>query len=220
MLYYCPARVKNCYLLSDTGGFAGDCMFYYISGALSKVSDTYAVIDAGGVGYAIGVTGRTAAALQGQQSAKLYVYFSARDDAVSLYGFLSEDELKMFKSLLTVNGVGQKSALALLDAYTPERLSLIIASDDVAALSKAPGVGKKTAARIVLEIRDKIGGAEAGQSESDPPMLSDQERQDALDALIALGYQRTDAVRAVIKVSADGMSAEDIIKASLKALRA
>jgi len=142
----------------------------------------------------------------------------------SLHGFLTQEELRLFTLLISVSGIGPKVASGILSTLSPQQVIIAIVADDAAALSKAPGVGKKTAQRVLLELRDKIktadpwedGGKEETTSFSTPGQRS--EKQDAMDALLALGYGRAEAMQAVLEAAEEGMSADQIIRQSLKKL--
>ena len=137
-------------------------MFYYISGKLAHLDPTFAVVDAGGVGYKLTISGSTHAAMPHRLTVseppevKLYSYMAVREDGVELFGFASEEELSSFKLLITVSGVGPKAALSILTQLTPQKLAIAICTEDKKAIAKANGIGPKTAARIVLELKDKL----------------------------------------------------------------
>ncbi len=205
-------------------------MFYYISGILAAAEPGFAVIDAGGVGYKLTISQTTYDALPAHLSVstpptvKLYSYMSVREDGVELFGFYSFEELSTFKLLISVSGVGPKVALSVLSYFTPEKFALTVASEDVKALSKASGVGAKTAARIVLELKDKlsrelpqsISGAKLADSAM--PSSSKNILTEAQDALTVLGYSRAEAVSALRAVYADGVELEELIRKALKEL--
>ena len=134
-------------------------MFYYLKGTAAHLGPNLAVIDCGGVGYACRTTSYTLSALQAGQPAKLYTHLSVREDGVDLYGFASENERSCFQMLIAVSGVGPKAALSILSATTPEGLATAIITGNEKALMVAPGIGKKTAQRIILELKDKLGMA-------------------------------------------------------------
>ena len=135
-------------------------MFYYISGALTHLFPNTAVLNAGGVGFKLTVSNNTYDAIAPRASkseeVRLYTYMAVREDDMELFGFASESELDMFKLLITVSGVGPKAALAILSAFTPEKFILAVSTEDKKAISRANGIGPKTAARIILELRDKL----------------------------------------------------------------
>jgi Holliday junction DNA helicase RuvA len=175
--------------------------------------ENMAVIECGGVGYLLTVTPSTASRLVAGAEALLYAHMAVRENDVSLYGFTGRDERSMFRKLLGVVGLGPKNALGLLSRYTPDRIAMAVAAEDAAMLAKAPGIGKKTAARIILDLKgsfDNIGDytPDSGAAMSSKP------RQDALDALISLGYSRADALRAILSED-ETADAEVIIKKTL-----
>ena len=141
-------------------------MFYYISGTLALTTPTMAVIDCSGVGYKLTISANTLSKLAGKDGTKvkLYTYFSVREDAQELYGFFTEEEQLAFTMLISVSGVGPKAAIAILSVLTPEKLSLAISTGNAKEISKAQGVGAKTAARVVLELNSKLGGSDSLES--------------------------------------------------------
>ena len=201
-------------------------MFYYISGKLAMLDLTYAVVDAGGVGYRLTITQNTYSSLphgaNRTEQVTLYTYMAVREDGVELFGFGSTEELEAFKLLITVSGVGPKAAIAILSQLTPAKLSLAILSDDKKSISQANGIGPKTAARIVLELKDKIQKSGIGGTEGseDAPILTAEtasgKLSDAQDALMALGYTRNEAAAVLRTIDAEHMELDDIIRLALK----
>lgn len=199
-------------------------MFYYLEGKLFLPDLATAVIDCGGVGYRLTVSGttRSAIATKGGQTVRLYTYLSVREDAMELFGFFEEEELTAFTQLISVSGVGPKAAIAILSVLTAERLNKAVLTGDVKAISAAQGVGAKIAARIVLELKDKLAKA-LGVSAEDLPTVPDgnsgaEALSDALNALMVLGYTRGEATAALKKVNPAGKSTEELIKAGLMLL--
>ncbi len=208
-------------------------MYYYISGKLALLDPNFAVLDAGGVGYRLTITGNTYAAMpphlttSEKPTVKLYTYLAVREDGIELFGFASEEELSYFKLLITVSGVGPKAAISILSLLSPAKLALAICSDDKKAISKANGVGPKTAARIVLELKDKL---KKEVLPSDTEALADPELSaalaesgadnfaDAQNALIVLGYSRNEALNALKGIDTRDMEVDDIIRLALKNL--
>lgn len=200
-------------------------MFYYISGELTHVAENVAVIDCGGVGYKLTVSATTLASLPSITSdcpvVKLFTYLAVREDAMELYGFYSTEELDLFKLLIGISGVGPKAAMSVLSLMSPSALADAIMSQNVKMISRAPGVGTKTAQRIVLELSGKLaiaedkaplGGATAAARRA--PSFAE-----AQDALIVLGYTRAEAQNALKNVAdADKKTTEELIKAALVAL--
>ena len=197
-------------------------MIAYIKGTLERRAESYIIIETGGIGYQIFVSPATLAKLpQTGEMVKVFTYFSVKEDGVSLYGFASAEEQEMFHKLLPVSGVGPKGALGFLSQLTPQEIILAIISEDVKTLSKAPGVGRKTAQRVILELKDKFKTEEAlsmGQEVQGivETSVGGDAKFEAIDAMTALGYSRSEAAKAVNAVAAEGMSTEDILKAALK----
>lgn len=197
-------------------------MIAYIKGTLERRAESYIIIETGGIGYQIFVSPATLAKLpQTGGMVKVFTYFSVKEDGVSLYGFASAEEQEMFHKLLTVSGVGPKGALGFLSQLTPQEIILAIISEDVKTLSKAPGVGRKTAQRVILELKDKFKTEEALSMGEEvqgivETSVGGDAKFEAIDAMTALGYSRSEAAKAVNAVAAEGMSTEDILKAALK----
>ena len=198
-------------------------MISYIKGTLERRAESYIIIETGGIGYQVFVSPATLAKLpQTGAEVKVFTYFSVKEDGMSLYGFASVEEQEMFNKLLTVSGVGPKGALGFLSMLKPSEIVMAILSDDVKTLSKAPGVGRKTAQRVILELKDKfkteeaiaMGGEELGGIVE--VTVDGDAKFEAIDAMTALGYSRSEAAKAVNAVAAEGMSTEDILKAALK----
>lgn len=198
-------------------------MIAFVKGIIDDISDDNVVLDVGGVGYNIKISTGTAAELPGiGEEAKLYTYTCVREDMFSLFGFLSRDELEIFKKLITVNGIGPKGGLAILSVMSADSLRFAIMSGDAASISKAPGIGKKTAERVILDLKDKIS-LEDTLVHKEMQRLPDtfdtdaHVRNDAVEALVALGYSASDALHAVKNVqTAENMDVETILKLALK----
>ncbi len=197
-------------------------MFYYINGTLEHVGDGIAVIDCGGVGYKLSISGTTLSTLMALPNAgrsptvRLYTYFSVREDAAELYGFYTIEELDTFKLLIGISGVGPKAAMAVLSILTTSDLAEAVATQNVKQISRAPGVGTKTAQRIVLELSGKLvtEGAAAGKKPARAPKSSAM--AEAQDALVVLGYSRAEAQSAVSSVDgAESKTTEEIIRLAL-----
>lgn len=195
-------------------------MFYYLEGKLYMPDASTAVIDCGGVGYKLTVSGTTRqqiASKQGQ-TVRLYTYLSVREDAMELFGFADEQEQAAFEQLIGVSGVGPKAAIAILSALTVERLQQAVLTGDVKIIATAQGVGSKIAARVVLELKDKLAKA-LGVNADDLPAVSGgggaQSVEDALTALMVLGYTRSEATSALKKINTAGKSTEDLIREGL-----
>jgi len=201
-------------------------MIAYIKGPLAYISDQTAIIDAKGVGYQVHVSPSTLSRLPSRGSeVQLFTHLQVSESGQSLHGFLTQEELRLFTLLISVSGIGPKVASGILSTLSPSQVIIAIVADDAAALSKAPGVGKKTAQRVLLELRDKIKTAdpwEGGSPEEQAANFSSpgqkSEKQDAMDALLALGYGRAEAMQAVLEVAEEAMTADQIIRHSLKKL--
>ena len=194
-------------------------MFYYIKGDLVHTENNLAVIDVGGVAYKLTVSANTIGNLAASQKdkVKLYTYMAVREDAVELFGFYSLEELSLFKLLITVSGVGPKAAMSVLSSFTVEKFAIAVGNEDVKALSKANGVGAKTAARIVLELKDKVAKEiSVSKGVADTPVSSGT-LSDAQNALMVLGYSKSEATNALKGISPI-LSLEDMIKEALKKL--
>ena len=193
-------------------------MIGLLRGKLLLSQPPYLLLDVNGVGYEVETPLSTFYALpEAEQSLVLYTHMMVRDDAHILYGFLSEAERGLFRTLLRVNGVGGKMALAILSSMSAEEFALNVQSGDVTALTRIPGVGKKTAERLIIEMRDRVGdfSTAAGGGAGGAP-ASHTADQDAVSALMALGYSAAEAERRVKKVYQEGMNTEDTIKAALQ----
>lgn len=199
-------------------------MFYYISGKVAVIEPGMVVIDAGGVGYAINTSYTSARSVKTGEQATFYTYLHVREGIFDLYGFGRREELSCFKQLIAISGVGPKAALAILSAVTPEKLALCVISGDEKALTAAPGIGKKLAQRILLEMKDKMSKdqleAASGSSGIVMPELTvpGGAMEDALAALAVLGYPRAVAVNALQGEDTAGLATDEIVRAALKRL--
>ena len=197
-------------------------MFYYLEGTVAEILPYLAVIDCGGVGYACKTTNNTLASLKKGQRSKLYTYLHVAEGIFDLYGFASQNELNSFRLLLGVSGVGPKAALAILSVGTPETLAMAIVTGDEKALTAAPGIGKKIAQRIILELKDKMAKETAsgldfsgGKGISAAPVFSNKATE-AAQALAVLGYSSQEVSAALKGIDVEKLSLEDIIRQSLK----
>lgn len=207
-------------------------MIQYIHGTLSEISDGLIIVEASGVGYGINVPSTVIGELPAVGTeVRIYTYYSVKEDSQSLFGFLYKEDREMFTQLIGVNGIGPKGALSILSVLRPDDLRMAIMTGDAKAISSAQGIGKKTAERVILDLKDKIGDlssmysgnltadlggrpAGRGASASAGPMA------EAIEALVALGYSRMEAGRAVGSVILeDDMTTEDVLKAALKLIR-
>lgn len=195
-------------------------MFYYLDGTLALADDGLCVVDCGGVGYALTVGSITFANLINKigQKIRLFTYLAVREDGVELFGFGSKEEKDAFMLLITVSGVGPKAALNVLSVFTPEELYGAIAAENVKAIAKANGVGSKTAARIILDLKDKVGGVDgfSGTSPVCPAKeISSPNVTEAKEALTALGYDKN-SIAKVLKDIDPSLGVTDIIRLALK----
>ena len=185
-------------------------MIAFVHGMAVDMTESSVVVEAGGIGYEIYMTGADLSEIRMGEDVKVHTYFSVREDAMKLYGFRAKDDLQMFKLLLGVNGVGPKAALGVLAGITADELRFAILSDDVKTLSKAPGIGKKTAARLVLELKGKLGpeleAAAVGPQGTAPSSV----QADVIAGLVALGYSERDAAAAARNIPPDATAAEGI----------
>jgi Holliday junction DNA helicase RuvA len=200
-------------------------MIAFVSGIVAEITPEAVVLDTGGIGYNIRVTQTTAAKIAAVgERAKLYTYTCVREDAFLLYGFLSKDELGMFHQLLSVSGIGPKSALAILSAMDTDALRLAILSGDIGLLSKAPGIGKKTAERLVVDLKDKISKESAFLDSEKINSWTNGTNElgataEAVMALVALGYSQSESTRVVKSVEGyEVLDAGALLKAALKRL--
>ncbi len=196
-------------------------MIASLNGRIIAKEPTFAVIECGGVGMRCFITDNTYRVLGSVgQPAFLYTYLSVREDALDLYGFADEQELEIFKMIITVSGVGSKIGLALLSEFTPDKLVLFIASGDSKALTAASGVGLKLAQRIILELKDKVGSAAIGQS-AEVAVVGNAgaipAAREAVEALVALGFTQSEASLAVGRLD-PSLSVDELIKQALKSL--
>lgn len=196
-------------------------MFYYLKGTLSHLYTDFAVIDVGGAGYKLTVSKNTFASLSPLygKTAQLFTYMAVREDAVELYGFYTEDEHSAFKMLISVSGVGPKAAMSVLSTFTSDALATVVASGDAKTLSRTPGIGLKTAQKIILELKDKISGeiVSSAGGESGFAAAASGGGSDAVDTLAVLGYTRAEAV-AALKGIDPTLPLETIIGEALKKL--
>lgn len=196
-------------------------MFYYLNGTVAHLGPYLAVIDCGGVGYACRTTNTTQAQLKIGEKGKLYTYLNVREDAMDLYGFATQEELNLFELLLSVSGVGPKAALSILSASSPANLALSIITGDEKALTCAPGIGKKIAQRVILELKDKLAKGQtiaAGESYGGTgvTVIPENKLSEATAALAVLGYSQGEIGAALKGIDLDSLTLEQIIKEALK----
>ncbi len=209
-------------------------MFYYIKGPLVYATPSMAAVEASGVAYKMTISENTYRTLPPRHTADkppvvtLYTHLSVREDGIELFGFGDERELSSFKMLLSVSGVGPKAAMSILSLLTPEKFALAVCTEDKKAISKASGIGPKTAARIILELRDKLmketsidddlSAAVMDHSADAPDAPPRGKLSEAQDALLVLGFTRAEAQNALKTIDVSKLSVEDIIKEALKKL--
>lgn len=199
-------------------------MYSYIKGELAEVNTDHIVIDVGGIGYMIYIPAQSLNYLPGiGEMLQVHTYLYMREDAMILYGFLTKDDLEMFKLLITVSGIGPKGGLAVLSTLSSDDLRFAVLSGDSKAISKAPGIGSKTAQRVIIDLKDKLSLEDAfekkleHENEKINVSSNSQVKNDAVMALNALGYSSTESLKAVSKVEiTDDMDVEDVLKAALK----
>ncbi len=201
-------------------------MIAFVSGTVEEIAMDNVVVDVGGVGFNVKISAGTAGRLPGiGEPVKLYTYTSVREDAFWLYGFLSRADLEIFKKLITVSGIGPKGALGLLSVMDADSLRFAILSGDLKALSQAPGIGKRTAERLILDLKDKLSyddgmiGREIAETASPSALADTPQKQEAVAALVSLGYGQTESLQAVNAVEQiETLDSGAILKAALKKL--
>ncbi len=196
-------------------------MIGYLKGKILSLSEDTALIETGGVGYEVLCSASALASLSGKTDGEVYTYLQVREDGISLFGFSSPAEKNMFLKLVSVSGVGPKMGIAVLSGMDINSLAVAIASSDVKKLSTVKGLGKKTAERIILELREKVSGtAAAAPAKGAPaPVFVEDGDEDAVVALMSLGFTRAESARAIERAHAEGaVSLEDVIRAALRSM--
>lgn len=199
-------------------------MISYIKGILTYTGENFIIVETGGIGYEIFVSPTLLSSLPTMENlVKIYTFMSVKDDGISLFGFSSREELDIFHKLITVSGVGPKGALGILSQLMPREIVMAILSEDVKTLSTAPGVGKKTAQRLILDLKDKFktkDGIPGGFFEESGGTvlggISNEPKFESIDALTALGYSRSEAAKAVGEIYEDDLTTEELLKRALK----
>lgn len=197
-------------------------MIAYLIGKVADVTEDNLVVEVGHIGYNVRVPESVTALLPPVgEEVKIYTYTSVREDAISLFGFLTKDDLAMYRQLITVSGIGPKGGLSVLSAMSADELRMAVIAQDAKAISKAPGVGNKTAQRIILELKDKISLEDTFSPKESISAAAGEgavrtARTEAVEALTALGYSASDALRAVKAVEQENMDVEELLKAALK----
>ena len=199
-------------------------MIAYLKGEVAAVGENRLVLEVNKIGYQILISGRDAADMPPVgEEVTIHTYLNVREDAMQLFGFLSEDDLEIYKLLISVNGIGPKAGLGILSTLSADDLRFAVLSDEVQAITKAPGIGAKTAQKLILELKDKLSLEEAFEKKlqkAEAALEGDEEsRGQAVQALVALGYSNTEAFRAVKRVEiTEDMDTEAILKQALKKL--
>lgn len=196
-------------------------MIAHINGILTDKGADSAVIEAGGVGFEMGISAQTLGALpKTGENVKLYTYMSVREDAMELFGFATKEEKRMFMRLIGVSGIGPRTALGVLSALSVHDLTIALVTGDVKALSSAPGIGKKTAQRLALELKDKVEDSELTSSGAPAAVnfvpASRSAESDAIEALMQLGYPSSEAAKAVSRVAGQADTADGLLRLALK----
>ena len=203
----------------------GNFMISYIKGEIVYNDAEGVIIENNGIGYRVIVPAFSAQKLCSQRGEVIvHTYMSVREDGITLFGFASPEERELYEKLISVSGIGPKAAVSILGALTPSQLIAAIISADSAAIARAPGIGKKTAQRVILDLKDKLGSEAIAEAfdVSDAAAVSEtaagDDRSEAVEALVALGYTRSEALKAVSRVYNDGMDVQKILSAALREL--
>lgn len=199
-------------------------MIAYVHGVIDDISEDNVVVDVGGIGYNVRISADTAARLPGEgESVRLYTYTLVREDAFQLYGFLSRNDLDIFKKCITVNGIGPKGALAILSVMDADSLRYAIMTGDAKAISRAPGIGARTAERLILDLKDKIQiddvliGREIAATVAGNQTYDSPQKKEAVEALVSLGYGQAESIKAVNSIpDIEELDSGAILKAALK----
>lgn len=202
----------------------GEFMIGYLKGELAEIKESYVVIEVGNIGYEVFLPGSSIMELPSRGSTiKLYTYLHVREDAISLFGFLTKDDLEIFKLLITVNGIGPKGALGILSSISADELRFAVLAEDVKSIAKAPGIGNKTASKLILELKDKFKLETAfeqrliNQAEKRDSSGIFGMREEAIQALTVLGYSAADSLKIVNQVDiTESMTSEELLKLCLK----
>ncbi len=201
-------------------------MIAFLNGKVEYISNDFIVLSVGGIGYNVFVSSKTLENISGTGcEVKLHTYLNVREDAMQLFGFITKDELDVFKLLITVNGIGPKGALSILSVMTANELRFAVASDDAKSIAKSPGIGAKTASKVILELKDKLKLEDAientfnASSNIEPQACLNDSKNEAVMALVALGYSQSESLKVVKSVEVtESMTSEDIIKKALRLL--
>jgi len=190
-------------------------MISYIKGEVVKKGIDYLILDNNNIGYYINTSFSTLEKISEKEKIIILTYMHIREDIIALYGFLTSDEIELFKKLISVNGIGPRAGLSVLSTYEANTIKEIILKEDVSRLSKVPGIGKKTASKIILELKDKVGTVEELQGSE---IVVSSEMSDMIDALTSLGFNYAEVKKTLANMELSGKSENDIIKEALKNL--
>ena len=195
-------------------------MFAYIKGSLEEKSNDYVVIETGGIGYKIFMSASAISTMpECGEIIKVHTYYHVREDNISLYGFNNKEELKLFELLISVSGIGTKTAISMLSNITPSSFALAVITEDIKKLTELPGIGKKGAQRIILELKDKLKAQEVEEEiQIQKPVINDENTEEAIAALQILGYTKKEIEQVLSKIDVSEISTEEIIKIGLKYL--
>lgn len=195
-------------------------MINYISGELTDIEDNIIVVEAYGVGYEINVPTSILPSLpEPGDFVKIYTYQHVKEDALDLYGFLNKEDIRIFRLLISVSGIGPKGALSVLSAISSDEIKLAVVTDDVKKIQSAPGIGLKTAQKIIIELKDKLKLESISYIPDSSDIIINDSKKEAVEALISLGYSSSEANRAVSGIAVtDDMTSEDILKKALRQL--
>ena len=199
-------------------------MIAYLQGIVAGITDTKVILDVNHIGFQVFMSSRDIQAMSGQgEEARIYTYLNVKEDAMQLYGFLSQDDLDVYKLLLNVSGIGPKGGLGILSAMTADDLRFAVLSEDAKSIAKAPGIGAKTAQKLILELKDKLSLEDAFEKKLENTAAAfvkaglDDAKSEAVQALVALGYSNSDALKSVRKAEiTSDMDTETILKLALK----
>ena len=193
-------------------------MFSYIKGKLVSKLVNYIIVEVGGIGFKIFMSTSSISKLNENEEVKIHTYMQVKEDDISLYGFITSEELRMFELLISVSGIGAKSAITMLSSITPSSFALAIVSNDIKSLTKIPGIGNKTAQRIVLELKDKLKTEESISNDNEEIIVAikdDNKSSEAVQALKVLGYTNSEIEKVLGKIDTNSMTVEDIIRTAL-----
>lgn len=199
-------------------------MIAYLQGIVAGITDTKVILDVNHIGFQVFMSSRDIQAMPGQgEEARIYTYLNVKEDAMQLYGFLSQDDLDVYKLLLNVSGIGPKGGLGILSAMTADDLRFAVLSEDAKSIAKAPGIGAKTAQKLILELKDKLSLEDAFEKKLENTAAAsvkaglDDAKSEAVQALVALGYSNSDALKSMRKAEiTSDMDTETILKLALK----